>query len=179
MSKDLLIDHAEYDLNHVVADIEEIRRYNRQRYEFEMLTGILFEDRDRNICVGYLQTTPNDFWVRCHMPEFALMPGVMMCEIAAQLASFFSQKYDLLGAEVVGLGGLEEVRFRGMICPGGLVVVVVQLTKFRRGALIVCRFQLLVDNAIVADGIIKGIPLNYKAPAENLAQTAKAQPQST
>ena len=34
-SKELLLDLSKIDLNHVVADIEEIRRYNPQRYEME------------------------------------------------------------------------------------------------------------------------------------------------
>ena len=38
--KDLILDFSEYDVNNVVADIEEIRRYNLQRYEMEQLTAI-------------------------------------------------------------------------------------------------------------------------------------------
>ena len=38
--KDLILDFSEYDVNHVVADIEEIRRYNPQRFEMEQLTAI-------------------------------------------------------------------------------------------------------------------------------------------
>ena len=40
----MILDFAEYDVNQVVADIEEIRRYNPQRYEMEQLTAICFED---------------------------------------------------------------------------------------------------------------------------------------
>ena len=36
-----------------------------------------------------------------------------MCEAAAQVCSYVSQRYDLLGAEMVGFGGMEDVRFRG------------------------------------------------------------------
>ena len=43
-SKDLILDFSEYDLDHVVADIEEIRRYNPQRFEMEQLTAIVYDD---------------------------------------------------------------------------------------------------------------------------------------
>lgn len=159
-TKDLIIDSSEYDLARVVADAEEIRRYNRQRFEMEHLSAIVFEDLDRKICVGYRQTSDQDFWVRGHMPGFPLLPGVLMCEAAAQLASYFATKFDLLGAKTVGLGGLEEVRFRGMVKPGDRLVVAVQQVKVRRGAMIVCRFQGLVNNSLVCEGIIKGVPLD-------------------
>ena len=52
------------------------------------------------------------------MPGYPLMPGVVMCEAAAQLSSYFAVKYDLLGCDVIGLGGIENVRFRGSVFPG-------------------------------------------------------------
>jgi 3-hydroxyacyl-[acyl-carrier-protein] dehydratase len=158
-AKDLIIDFSEYDLDHVIADIHEIRRYNMQRHEMEQLTAIVYADPVRHICVGYKDVTLDEFWVRGHMPHAPLMPGVIMCEAAAQLSSYFAQKLDLLGAKVVGFGGLEEVRFRDAVIPGDRLVVVTQRIKVRRGAMIVCRFQGLVRDSIVVEGIIKGVPL--------------------
>lgn len=157
--KDLIIDPAEYDLNHVVADIEEIRRFNPQRHEMEQLTAIVYDDTERNIVVGYKDVTADEFWTRGHMPGMPLMPGVMMCEAAAQLSSFHAQRHNLLGAEMVGFGGLEEVRFRGTVVPGNRLVIAVQMLRVRRGRMIVARFQGLVDDLIVVEGKIKGIPI--------------------
>jgi 3-hydroxyacyl-[acyl-carrier-protein] dehydratase len=109
--KQLIVDLSQIDMNHVVADIDEIRRRNPQRYEMEQLQAIVYEDPTRNICVGYKDVTRDEFWVRGHMPGMPLMPGVIMLEAAAQLCSFFVQKYNLLQSEMVGFGGLEEVRF--------------------------------------------------------------------
>jgi len=157
--KELILDFSEYDANHVLADIEEIRRYNLQRYEMEQLTAICYEDISRHICAGYKDVTLDEFWVRGHMPKAPLMPGVIMCEAAAQLASYFAQKYDLLGAKVVGFGGLEEVKFRGGVVPGDRLVIVLQQVKIRRGAMIVCRFEGFVNQEMVVEGRLKGIPL--------------------
>jgi 3-hydroxyacyl-[acyl-carrier-protein] dehydratase len=157
--KDLILDFSEYDVNHVVADIEQIRRYNLQRFEMEQLTAICYQDSERKICAGYKDVTLNEFWVRGHMPKAPLMPGVIICEVAAQLASYFVQKFDLLGAKVVGFGGLEEVKFRGGVLPGDRLIMVVQLLKVRRGAMIVCRFQGFVKETMVVEGQLKGIPL--------------------
>jgi 3-hydroxyacyl-[acyl-carrier-protein] dehydratase len=158
-AKDLLIDVSQLDLTRVVADLDEIRRYNPQRHLAEQLTAIVHEDAEQRICVGYKDVTDHEFWVAGHMPGMPLMPGVIICEAAAQMCSYFAIKYDLLGAQVVGLGGLEEVRFRDPVRPGDRLVVVCQQLRVRRGAMIVCRFQAFVNNSLVAEGKIKGVPL--------------------
>jgi 3-hydroxyacyl-[acyl-carrier-protein] dehydratase len=153
-----ILDPSEYDLEHVIADIEEIRRYNPQRYEMEQLTAIVHEDAERHACVGYKDITPDEFWARGHMPGTPIMPGVIMCEAAAQLASYYTHKYKLLGDAVIGFGGLEQVRFRGVVQPGDRFVILAQLLKIRR-MLMTCRFQCHVEDVRVCEGIIKGIPL--------------------
>jgi 3-hydroxyacyl-[acyl-carrier-protein] dehydratase len=162
-AKDLILDFSEYDLDHIVADIEEIRRINPQRYEMEQLTAIVYDNRERGICVGYKDTTPNDFWVRGHMPGMPLMPGVVMCEAAAQMCSYHSQRHNLLGAKMIGFGGMDNVRFRGTVIPGDRLVVAAQKLQLRVGAMIRCRFQCYVNEQIVCEGQIRGIPIPVAA----------------
>ena len=163
--KRLILDFAEYDVNQVVADIEEIRRFNPQRYEMEQLTAICFEDAQRAICVGYKDLKHDEFWARGHMPGMPLMPGVIMCEAAAQLASYYTRRNGLMEG-VVGFGGMEEVRFRGMVRPGDRFVIVSHLLKLRR-SILTCEFQCFVNQNLVCGGIIKGISL----PVDQLTGT--------
>ena len=155
--KPLILEFAEYDLNCVVADVEEIRRYNPQRYEMEQLTAICYENIDRKICVGYKDLRQDEFWVRGHMPSMPLMPGVVMCEAAAQVASYYSHKYKLMQG-VIGFGGLQDVRFRGVVRPGDRFVIVSRLLKLRR-SIMTCEFQCFVGRNMVCEGILKGISL--------------------
>jgi 3-hydroxyacyl-[acyl-carrier-protein] dehydratase len=157
--RDYIINPNEYDLSTIIADIEEIRRYNQQRFEMEQLTAIVHEDKERGRCVGYKDTKSDEFWARGHFPNVPLMPGVIMCEAAAQLSSYFSQKHQLLEAEMIGFGGLEDVRFREPVRPGDRLVVAVERVRVRPKAMIVCRFQGLVGDSVVVDGVIKGVPL--------------------
>ncbi len=147
--REYIIHPREYDLGTVIADIHEIRRWNKQRFEMEQLTAIVHEDLSRGLCVGYKDITRDEFWVRGHFPIMPLMPGVMMCEAAAQISSYYTQRYNLLDAKVIGFGGLEGIRVRPR-------------------AMIVCRFQGLVRENIVVDGIIKGVPL----PVDYLLEAA-------
>ena len=164
--RDYIIHPSEYDLGRVIADIHEIRRWNKQRFEMEQLTAIVHEDHSRGLCVGYKDVTADEFWVRGHFPGVPLMPGVLMCEAAAQLSSYDTQTHNLRDAKVIGFGGLEEVRFREPVVPGDRLVIAVERVRVRPRAMIVCRFQGLVRDSIVVDGTIKGVPL----PVEMLAE---------
>jgi 3-hydroxyacyl-[acyl-carrier-protein] dehydratase len=57
------------------------------------------------------------------------------------------------------------VRFRDPVLPGSKLVVVSQLMKVRRGAMIVCRFQCFVHQTLVCEGVIKGVPLPTDLPS--------------
>lgn len=158
-AKGFLFDYSSIELDQVMADLETIRRFNPQRFEMEQLTAIVYEDTEHHRCVGYKDVGENEFWARGHMPGMPLMPGVIMCEAAAQLASYYTQKHDLLGSEMVGFGGLENVRFRGPVIPGDRLHVATELVKVRRNRMIVCRFQGFIADRIAFDGSLKGIPL--------------------
>lgn len=169
-AKELLFDLSQLDFDKPTADIEEIRKFNPQRHEMEQLTAVVYEDVERKICVGYRDVTQQEFWIRGHMPGMPLMPGVIMLEGSAQLCSYFTQKYDMLGSPMVGFGGLEEVRFRDPVLPGDRIVYICSLMKVRRGRMIVSRFQGVVRENVVVEGIIKGIPI----PTEALTSRASA-----
>lgn len=168
-AKDFLIDISQIDFSRPLATADDIRQVNPQRHEMEQLTAIVYVDPQKYECVGYKDVTQEEFWVRGHMPGMPLMPGVIMLEAVAQLCSYVSQKYDLLGAEMVGFGGLEDVRFRDPILPGDRLIVMCALDKVRRGRMIVCRFQGVVGESIVVEGILKGIPI----PVEYIQKLAE------
>lgn len=163
MPKEMIVDLDTIDMNHVVADIEEIRKYNPQRFEMEQLTSVIYYDKTRHAAVGYKDVRHDEFWVRCHMPGMPLMPGVVMLEAAAQLCSFVTQRFDLLGAEMVGFGGLEDVRFRDPVLPGDRLYLMCELGKVRRGRMIHSKFQAVVRGNIAVDGTLKGIPIPIEA----------------
>jgi 3-hydroxyacyl-[acyl-carrier-protein] dehydratase len=162
-TKKLILDFSAYDLNNVLADIKEIRRYNPQRHEMEQLTAVVYDDRGAGICVGYKDVTTDEFWIRGHMPNLPLMPGVIMCEAAAQLCSYHVQRHNLMDVKMIGFGGMDEVRFRGTVVPGDRLVIAAQKLQLRLGAMIRCRFQCFVRQQIVCEGQIRGIPIPVDA----------------
>ena len=168
--KDFILDPSQIDYDQVIADRAAIRRLNPQRGAMEQLTAIVYDNPKTHIVVGYKDASADDFWHSGHMPDFPLMPGVIMCEAAAQVCSFHSRRHDLLGCEVVGFGGLDKVRFRGIVLPGDRLTIVCQMTNLRRGKMITCRFEGFVRETMVCEGEIRGIPL----PVEELRAQAAA-----
>ncbi len=172
-SIEFIVDPDLLDLTKPIADLEAIRALNPQRYEMEQLSGILYEDTETAVCAAFLQTSTEQFWVRGHMPGMPLMPGMMMIEAAAQVASYFTQRHDLLGAEMVGFGGVDNVKFRGIVLPGDALIVMVKLVKARRNRMIVAQFQGVVDRQIVCEGELKGIPIPVEYVQAQLAKLGK------
>ena len=168
VKKPFIVDSSLYDENKPIADIEEIRKYNSQRFEMEQLTAVLYDDLETQKCVGYKDMTPNEFWVRGHMPNFPLTPGVVLCEVAAQLASYYTTKHRMFENAVMGFAGLEEVKFRGMVRPGDRVIVQCEALKVRK-ILFTARFMCIVNDDVVCQGILKGVPLPIADGDQNAA----------
>jgi len=158
MPPPLILDPATIDFDNVVADLDQIRKVNLQRFEMEALTAIVRLDPLNKIIIGYRDATEADFWVRGHMPNFPLMPGVLLCETAAQLCSYYVITQKVFDTNLVGLGGLDGVRFRGMVRPGDRLVMVCRMEREKR-MVAQCYSQAFVGNKMVFDGKVQGIPL--------------------
>ena len=162
----LHFDPSKLDMNHVVADREAIRAVNPQRFEMEQLTAVVHVDTERELLVGYKDVRPDEFWVRGHMPGAPLLPGVLMCEAAAQLAAFYIAKYSgLLRDGFIGFGGMESVRFRAPVRPGDRLVLVAKALKLHRRQ---CIFDVqgLVGSTMVFHGQIIGVPMTAAQVSE-------------
>src|SRR5574339_147857 len=141
------------DFEKPLYTLEQIREVNPQRFEMEQLTAILYVDTAEHGIIGYKDITDQEFWVRGHMPEFALMPGVIICEVAAQLAGFYARKFDLLGGgNFLGFGGMDDVRFRRPVFPGDRLLVMAKCTRVRPGRRAEFQFQGYVERQLVFGG---------------------------
>jgi 3-hydroxyacyl-[acyl-carrier-protein] dehydratase len=158
MPPELHFDLANLDLSRVVVDLEAIRRVNPQRFEMEQLTAIVHIDPEQRLIVGYKDVRPDEFWVRCHMPGYPLMPGVLMCEAAAQLCSYYTVTQGLLQGDFIGFAGMEDVRFRGVVRPGDRLVLAGKGVRLDRRRTIF-DVQGFVASTMVFHANVIGVPL--------------------
>lgn len=129
---DFDIDVTTLDFSQSVADLDQIRTVNAQRYEMEMLSGVVLLDPVRHVIVGYKDLTESEFWVRGHMPNYPLMPGVLILEAAAQLVSFYGSSQKIVQGKLMGLATIDEARFLRRVVPGERLVLLGRGVKVSR-----------------------------------------------
>jgi 3-hydroxyacyl-[acyl-carrier-protein] dehydratase len=154
-----LVDPATIDTTRVLVDRDGICQANPQRFEMLQLTAIVAIDPEQHLIIGYKDVLPDEFWVRGHMPDYPLMPGVLICEAAAQLSSYYCHSIKLVEDGFLGFGGMDDVRFRGQVRPGDRLVMVSKAIRVNRRQT-VFETQGFVDANMVYHGRIMGVPLS-------------------
>ena len=154
------------DFDNPVFDLDEIRQVNPQRHEMEQLTAIVYVDQENGGVIGYKDVTNKEFWNAGHMPGYPMMPGVILCECAAQLAGFYARKFQLLGGDFLGFGGLDDVRFRAPVYPGCRLVLMVRLKSIRPKRRAEFAFQGFVEEKMVFSGTMIGVPISRNQEAQ-------------
>ncbi len=154
-----IVDFSLFDVNKVIHGKEEIEKINPHRFELGLLDGILYTDWEGGRAVGFHDVPMDPFWARGHFPGKPMMPGVLICECAAQVCAWFATSTGVMGGSLIGLGGLNDVRFRAPVLPGDKLVVSLVREKFRQNFLINGLFQGFVNEEMVVEGMIKGVAI--------------------
>jgi 3-hydroxyacyl-[acyl-carrier-protein] dehydratase len=157
MPTPLLTDISQLDLNNPIFDKEKIRSAIPHRYEMEQIDAILAFDKDARLIIGIKNVRSDEFWVRGHIPGRPILPGVLMVESAAQLASVFSSLMGINSNDkFMGFSGIDKVKFRGQVVPGDKLIVIIKCNDLntRRA---VFETQGIVNGKMVFGGIITGM----------------------
>jgi 3-hydroxyacyl-[acyl-carrier-protein] dehydratase len=149
-----LFDLASIDLNRVLFDQEAVREANPQRGDMEQLNAIVWADPQSGQILGFKDVRADEFWVSGHIPGRPLLPGVLMIEAGAQLASFYMRMYNNWTG-FIGFGGVDECRFRQQVAPGCRMYIL-GLKLWERHGRTRCNVQGVVNGTIVFEAGITG-----------------------
>ncbi len=157
MAPILLFDLDSIDLNKLVFDTETVEAVNPHRYEMRLLDGIVHWDPQNDLIVGVKHVRNDEFWVRGHIPDRPIFPGVLMVEASAQLASFAAKK--LTDEErFIGFGGIENVKFRAQVVPGDTLYIIGKFLE-KRPRRFKMAAQGVVNDQLAFDAVVVGMPI--------------------
>jgi 3-hydroxyacyl-[acyl-carrier-protein] dehydratase len=156
----LLFDLSKIDLTGEPAfDKEAVEKVNPQRFEMQQLDGVLWYDKEKSQILGYKDVTEDEFWIRGHIPERPLMPGVIMVEAAAQLSSFFL-KGIFKEPGFIGFAGIGNAKFRSVVEPGQKLYMLGQIIKYKkrgRRTHVETQVQGIVNGTMVFETTVAGM----------------------
>jgi 3-hydroxyacyl-[acyl-carrier-protein] dehydratase len=150
-------DLSKFDLDHLEYGPEEVRKRNPHRFEMELLSGVVAYRPDEDLIIGVVETSPDDFWVRGHIPGRPLFPGVLMVEASAQLCSFYWRSVFTDHEKFFGFAGIEDTRFRGTVNPGDRLILVGKSIDVRPRRAIFDT-QGYIGDEMVFETRVKGMP---------------------
>ena len=155
MPPPLIFDISTIDLDAVLFNQEQVRQCNPQRGDMEQLNGITHADSSKGEIVGFKNVGADEFWVSGHIPGRPLLPGVLMIECAAQLASFYTRQF--VGWKgFIGFGGVDGCKFRQQVTPCQKMYVLCKKTAERHHR-ITCKTQGVVNGQLVFEAEIVGM----------------------
>ena len=152
-----LIDFDRIDLSRTVVPLAELRTVCQQRGRLEMLDGLLHFAAGSDLAVGFKDLGRDAWWAADHVPGRPIFPGVLMIEGAAQLCTydFVHRRPDLAGA-FVGYGGVDAVRFRGIVEPPARIIWAGAPKRLRK-TMFTYEAQAFVERKLVFEAEIMGV----------------------
>ncbi|MBL4771297.1 MAG: beta-hydroxyacyl-ACP dehydratase [Planctomycetes bacterium] len=160
MASTPLIDLDSLDLSKVLVGPQDLDAYLKQTGRFRMLEGILHQDVENGLMVGYRDITADDWWAKDHIPGRPLFPGALQIEAAAQLSAYDYSAHRCDGplAEdaFVGFAGVDKARFRGSVEPACRLYLI---TKLLRSSKRMFRYQAqaIANGKMVFEAEILGV----------------------
>jgi 3-hydroxyacyl-[acyl-carrier-protein] dehydratase len=156
MPPPLLIDLRQVDLDRVCLTKDDIYERLPQRFEFRVLDGVCMLDVEGQRIVAYADIRSEDWWVRGHVPNRPLLPGVLMLEMAAQASAVLARLHG--NDTFVGFGGVDNCKFRETVVPPARLYILGVGVDYRPRR-IVSDTQGVMDGKLVFEARITGLTI--------------------
>ncbi len=114
-------------------DIEAIKQILPHRYPFLLVDRILTLEPGKR-AVGLKNVTVNEPFFQGHFPQRAIMPGVMIIEVMAQVGGVMILSVEEHQGKLAYIGTVDNAKFRRPVVPGDTLEVEVELLRLRGNA---------------------------------------------
>ncbi len=152
-----LIDLASVDLSGTMIAHDKINDFIPHQGNMLLLDRVIWHRPDYTAAVALKKVRDDEFWCDGHIPGRPILPGVLMIEAGAQLASimYFARCNH---RNFAGFTRIENTVFRGMVVPGDDLYIVAREVKFHPKRFI-SDCQGIVNGKIVYESRITGMIL--------------------
>ena len=114
-----------------ILNVQDIHRLLPHRYPFALVDRII-EYVPGEKAVGIKNVTFNEPFFPGHIPDFPLMPGVLMVEAMAQVGGIVLVQLPGMEGKFFAFAGIDKVRFRRPVVPGDRLIMTVELLSLKQ-----------------------------------------------
>jgi 3-hydroxyacyl-[acyl-carrier-protein] dehydratase len=132
-------------------NIQEIHQILPHRYPFALVDRII-DYVPGEKAVGIKNVTFNEPFFPGHIPDFPLMPGVLMVEAMAQVGGIILLQLPGMAGKFFAFAGIDKVRFRRPVTPGDRLTMTVELMSFKQNRIAKMQGRGEVDGQLAVKG---------------------------
>ncbi len=108
--------------------LEAIKAAIPHREPFLLIDQIVEQSERRIVCQKTF--SGDEFWYQGHYPQFAITPGVLLCEAAMQAGAVLLSHYVEENSDAVPVATrANNVQFRKMVLPGDTILIETELVE--------------------------------------------------
>jgi UDP-3-O-[3-hydroxymyristoyl] N-acetylglucosamine deacetylase/3-hydroxyacyl-[acyl-carrier-protein] dehydratase len=130
---------------------EEVMQVLPHRYPFLFVDRIIEFEGETKI-TGVKSVSMNEPFFQGHFPGHPVMPGVLLVEAMAQVASILLFKLAKTSSRIGYFMSADGVKFRKPVFPGDTIFIHAELTKARGNRLAKAKCHCVVNDAVVSEG---------------------------
>ncbi|BAZ43676.1 (3R)-hydroxymyristoyl-[acyl carrier protein] dehydratase [Chondrocystis sp. NIES-4102] len=131
--------------------IQEIHQLLPHRYPFALVDRIIDYVPGKK-AVGIKCVTFNEPFFPGHIPDFPLMPGVLMVEAMAQVGGIILMQIPGMSGKFFAFAGIDKLRFRRPVIPGDRLTLTVELLSLKQNRIAKMQGQGEVDGELAVKG---------------------------
>lgn len=157
-----IFDISGLDTTGLMLSRRDLEAWNPHRGDIVQLDGVVWHNETYSRAVGIKKVRNDEFWVSGHFPGKPVLPGVLMIESGAQLASYLF--YARRGVPcIAGFTRIEDTVFRNPVAPGRDLLILCEEVKYRPRRFIT-EIQGIADGKIAFYSKITGMVLSDAEP---------------
>ena len=135
----------------MTIDINAIREALPHRYPMLLVDRVLEVSEDGITAIK--NVTISEPFFNGHVPQYPVMPGVLIMEALAQTAGVLELSKPENKGKLVFYAGMDKVKFKKQVVPGDQLVMTAKFVK-RRGTIAVVEAKAEVDGKLAASGTL-------------------------